>query len=723
MTKYLITFFFIISTFSYAHSQWARQFSNSPQPRSMDRFQVKDGVIWGCGNKALYVSDDQGISWRDVAPINLLSDARFGNYPPTSPSLWGLTVISGDSAIAICMKDNKGMFVYNLTTDRGKSWKEFFLPDSQGIYRPPNQFFIPSNRFNSILKGARSNALFLQSVDGNGDVIIFRTTDVGKTWTTSSHSITELPYLDSWTISPCGDIFGMKWQFEGSYEAAIFKSSDDGVTWKKQGHTTNGFAAGSWWMSSQLISDGMNLYLHSPNETYPDTALGFGYVSEAKVYSSTDEGVTWSDKLVSTINVNRNLDSISASICSTPHAVYNSSSHGILRSTDRGLSWQNIGGPIVPNYYFDLPSFIAVNDSVLIALDKDNHFWRTTNAGGYPFDPTITGIPNKLFDFDTVTLCDSIVIRSAAIHTQRCPPLHIIYQLIRGKDSTNYSIEDSLPATLLSEDTIRIKFIPRDTGIFLAEYYALLSDGSQVVIPFKGHSNGLPPITAFFDHEKISYSQDTIGGEIAVPILLHRSEDLTSLSMNLGFDTSVLEYMGTASKSGSKIGEVMLPGAGQYKLNFQSTDFTTSDTLGFSVFHVYIGNSGCTNVHFSAINLQSSQPHICSPIVDTGILINICSAASCGRDILSKYMRYRTIPNITITPNPSQGIMSIGSDKNVDASIQIIDALGNIRQEYSGAMLTPKGFVIDIATFPNGTYEAVVKYSSGSTLLRFIILK
>jgi photosystem II stability/assembly factor-like uncharacterized protein len=52
---------------------------------------------------------------------------------------------------------------------------------------------------------------------------------------------------------------------------------------------------------------------------------------------------------------------------------------GILRSTDAGKTWTNIGGP---SNTIDTRTVCAITDNIVVAVDAEGSIWRTTNSGG-----------------------------------------------------------------------------------------------------------------------------------------------------------------------------------------------------------------------------------------------------------------------------------------------------------------------------------------------------
>ncbi|MEP7233898.1 MAG: T9SS type A sorting domain-containing protein, partial [Ignavibacteriota bacterium] len=74
-------------------------------------------------------------------------------------------------------------------------------------------------------------------------------------------------------------------------------------------------------------------------------------------------------------------DYLSGTLATTRNVIYTGrvNGYGILRSTDKGRTWNDIGGPSVAG---DSHSIAVADDYTVFALDEEGSVWRTTNSGG-----------------------------------------------------------------------------------------------------------------------------------------------------------------------------------------------------------------------------------------------------------------------------------------------------------------------------------------------------
>lgn len=150
---------------------------------------------------------------------------------------------------------------------------------------------------------------------------------------------------------------------EGALEGQLYSSTDSGQTWQA--------APGLFDIDSYSLTidscDPNRLYI--ANEDYAWTGDNF-----SDIYVTSDAGSSWNK------GFSRPIQYLNGAIANSFHAIYvGTVRNGILRSTDQGKSWKNIGGPSGPA---DSRNICVVNDNMLFAFDSMGNVWETTNSGG-----------------------------------------------------------------------------------------------------------------------------------------------------------------------------------------------------------------------------------------------------------------------------------------------------------------------------------------------------
>ncbi len=321
---------------------------------------AKEDVVWafarqtagGLQSSIFLVSEDYGENWRNAFPVSMQ------NY-----RLSDLTLINRDSSIVVLSDSTNHEHHMLLSPDRANTWIEIPLP-SKSLSFPP-----PSN----IIKCKKSVDIYFQipyfsEVNRSQS---YRSSDMGLSW---SKTLDSISYLISKVVAPNGNIFGIGRDtsfVERDNILPIYRSSDDGRTWtlrekmKKRILEQHG-----------LVVDSTTLYTYYDDEFYTSN---FVDSESGVVFFSSNEGVDWDSTTVYTVDGGVGSDDMSQS----EHAVYASTPFGIKRSADHGVTWENIGGPAVPD---ETQGLCAPNDCVIMAFDVDRILWRTMNAGGHPIN-------------------------------------------------------------------------------------------------------------------------------------------------------------------------------------------------------------------------------------------------------------------------------------------------------------------------------------------------
>ena len=358
------------------------------------------------GTWGLYRSTDTGATWQPVTSF---------------PTSFGITDIAVcDSAHVFVGTWGSGTFY---TTDAGATWFNDF-PDYTNTQTIYNQV-----AFN----GSDSNLIALDY----STTAIFFSTDAGVTWRES------IPTSAFATGSLCLGIARDKTLYVLSYtgnEGWINRSTDGGQTWSSNSTNTDG--------DSNTLSvdscDANRLYVVNENTVARSDGM-------TRVDLTTDAGLSW--QAAGTVP----LDYYNGAMASRTNVLYlgtvPNGGNGVLRSTDRGATWQSIGGP---SEEFDTRTIAAVTNNVVLVMDSASRLWRTVNSGGQPVRlpegaAIALSIPSTRISFQE-SGCGAPAAAAVALQLNGCgtPSGALDSAWVTGSSAFLISDSRSLPRTLVS---------------------------------------------------------------------------------------------------------------------------------------------------------------------------------------------------------------------------------------------------------------------------------
>jgi photosystem II stability/assembly factor-like uncharacterized protein len=253
---------------------------------------------------------------------------------------------------------------------------------------------------------------------------VWRSTDLGETWTHSSEGLTygegKEPVVNVWSLRAAGDTI-----YAGVEPAGLFRSRDGGDTWEQLPALNNHPAAANW------VPGGGGLCLHTIAVDPADNQRVFVAISTGGLYASEDGGESWEPR-------NGGLPimfpeegptegeppqcvhhfELAAGNSST---IYQQHHFGMFASHDTGRSWENVGAALPSTFGFAAAAHPREQGTWYLApLNGDSigrympegraAIWKTTDGGkswrdtraGLPQDGAFLGVLRQGMAVDTL---------------------------------------------------------------------------------------------------------------------------------------------------------------------------------------------------------------------------------------------------------------------------------------------------------------------------------
>ncbi|MDP4200408.1 MAG: T9SS type A sorting domain-containing protein [Bacteroidota bacterium] len=658
-----------------------------------DAIIFNDGIIWAAAwprslaltaTPGITYSMDTGKTWTDLLLPTYLNpranflflDIAFANKDT------GVIALYNADPSAIQVWDWGGIY---RTTDRGKTWSRVD----------------PSNSKASRLTYNHSSSVihFVECIYGSTATSL----DGGMGWnsvqvTGSSRNpgvLTALTTAKDGTVYALGsdsyqDFFG---RWIGPPLSNVFSSTDRGTTWQR----ASGQVSLDSWSIDVDSCDPSRLYV--VNEDIASRFQGF-----SSMYVSPDRGTTW------TTAFTLPYPGLAGSFSTAPHALYAATiTNGILRSTDHGTTWQNIGGPGNPP---DSRNICAINDNILFAVDSDGNIWSTSNSGGDSVlapsgSVPLTITPDSLFAADT-THCEPIT-RSVTVSANGCNTASLDSSWLAGADAEAFSVGTR------NGVFIPVTFHGTRAGDYNAKFILQISNGTFDTIALEGHAVGTYPLNIITADTKT----DIIGGDLSVPITVSGLKRPETIDLVLHYDP-ILAYNSSVDPANTTLD---IPGEqwpGRSKLHIAQA--SSGVVAGYARFNVFADSGTKPQVTFDSLTVLSAISP-CEYTLPAAVTSTITLPTGCGTTILSQYLQSGQVSVFTIRPNPTSGDVELTSSLDIgDASVEIYDMLGVRRgalavkptKETPAHLLLPEGA---------GVYYLRVKSQVGVQSLRVVVAK
>jgi photosystem II stability/assembly factor-like uncharacterized protein len=625
---------------------------------------------------------------------------------------------------AICFKDGLlwiGNDRFNMSADTGKTWTSFPLPD------PALNGIVYDLRFFDRSTG-------LAACPGG----TYRTTDQGVTWTLIKAGI------------PYSVAFGVTSQIIATAEDAPFGfniSTDGGATWNHNQFGQTGFKIlglrNGWFEAySGIPSSPQFLNLPHGGHVYVTTDYGVTWVkrkgnnpnfdcwdfdidscdlsrlyladvndasgtdSLSNFYVSSDSGDSW------VVREPQISPFFTGALAVTKHAVFaQSRAKGVFRSTDLGTNWKPIGGP---NCDPNTRMLSAINDN---ACNDFGSVYRTNNSGGdsiwSTFSQSYATDPPKILQFDSLFSCSNAEPDTLRFLPQ-CSPSPVVKAHIFGKDSINFSLADSM-----NLNPLVVLFTAGSSTNYSSALQIELSDGSLDTLQLLGFGKPSPQIVLAAPNQ----FNDTIGGDIYLPVRISNAIEQGDLDFTVHFDTSMLLYGGSYSNGGTNdLTNWTQSGRVRVHIPAASIDWTNPKLpAGQIVFRVFPRFDSCTTVTIDSVNILV-RGISCQQTI-TPFTAQICSNLGCGTVQISDFLRYKHIAPFSIQPNPSKGMVTIMSKENIGAvRICLRDERGIARFETFSILQAGSSSVLDFTKISSGSYWITISNESYNETQKLLIV-
>lgn len=412
----------------------------------------------------------QTMKWKVVAPNAL----QVGKQVTTGKPIWGAIKTYNSVVLA-------GWKNMTLSTDFGTTWTALPAPTNKSsvvdidIFDEQTFAFVTEDAaYYSSNQGAtwillkRVNDGRFILFDGSPKKIIVGEELTGRVdlltigGTTRIFSFPNYPTIISMKRVADGTLRGNG--YNPPSDGVFISSVDDGFNWTLQQPTSGGD-------NNSFISDPLD-----PNRyVVVNEDFIFRTDNNADLFLTTDNGQSWQHPYSNPLGLVGDLNGNSTSGC---HDYFvGTQSNGILRSLDKGLTWNSIGGPITG---MDSRSISAVDDSLIFVIDQTGSIWSTDPKSHGVNSPSISG--NQFFNQLNIGPCDTSVIGKIYFSNQGCVKLNISSLQLIGSDSLEYQTIGSLAFPTQYPDSISIRFTPAKSGKTNAKLKVNYFDGSSAIV-------------------------------------------------------------------------------------------------------------------------------------------------------------------------------------------------------------------------------------------------
>ncbi len=238
----------------------------------------------------------------------------------------------------------------------------------------------------------------------------------------------------------------------------------------------------------------------------------------------------------------------------------------------------------------------------------------------------------------------------------------------------------------------------------------------MISIPLHGVGRGIHSLS--LNAGSLGQKTDTIGGNVAVPIVIGGLPSSETIELVLHYPLPDLVYDGSFDANGMKVD---MPGEqwpGRSKLQIAGDE--SNPTQAYARFNVFSDTAYDPLVVFDSMSIPDA-PSPCGYEFPPASRSAIYPPQGCGIQILSRWVHFGERPVLDVRPNPTSGEINLTASADLgDAVVTIYDMLGVVR---GCARVTLKqGQSSELQLPPAaGLYYLRVASSSGSENLQVIV--
>jgi hypothetical protein len=450
----------------------------------------------------------------------------------------------------------------------------------------------------------------------------------------------------------------------------LWKTTDYGKTWSNRG----GHLDADCW--SGVIDPCNPQIIYVPNEEYSRTLLSPD--AECALFVSTNAGMTWN------VPMQHPPKYWCGSVVVGPTTAFvptvSEVNEGIFRTTDHGLTWQNIGGPSASG---DTRLIAAMDDNRLIAFDANGGSWTTMNSGGHEImsSEKIT-VPQTVQTFESKCSGIDSVIRFSFRPT--CASGDAVLDSISLNGSKAFTLlgQSSLPRNILENDSLQIHFEPLttlfDTTSLIFHYHTGITSRDTTVVLI-GKSATLANTQST---QHLVLRSGVSKAKITMPfledfgdtLLLRTSwPNLSTITATISYDPLRLAFVSYNPPTGWSTSSLSAnPGKLQYSIANIAGPYTHPLDLGSADFIIREAGFGMTRLDLQYLQLHVGQSDevICQGRTEDnlwGIVVKPQSAVSDDSGTAA----------ISVQPNPFGDHIRILDEQNRILTSELIDVLGH----------------------------------------------
>jgi photosystem II stability/assembly factor-like uncharacterized protein len=351
------------------------------------------------------------------------------------------------------------------------------------------------------------------------------------------------------------------------------------------------------------------------------------------------------------------------------------------------------------------PTAIGLRDaSYEITLEDGKKYTVPLRGTGKNGNYTITATPTQLFEDDSLFTCEQSEY-TADITLVGCSFLRANSQTITGNGASDYTLLTEASDSLLSTNTIRIRFNPSTFGSRDAVYTMTLSDGNTVTIPLRG--TGRESRAVSFTSTP-SLSTIYVGGDVHVPITINGLAQTETVELDLTFGGKNLRYDGATSLSGATLDIPGTTTATSSRIRIPATELKLGEVTAYANFTVYVDSVEESFATLSGLTIPS-QIVQCQYTTSGNSMTVITGPEGCGITIISDFLRYGTKPELRIFPNPTKGALTISSSHTLEnVTLEVIDNTGRLLKAETRSGKNDK-LTMSVSELASGAYRIRIK--------------